>query len=186
MAKLISLLAFLLTFTPIPSLADAVPNPPSSCPSGSHPDTSHDGSGCAPDHCPPGTYSGFCDGHPCCRVFSCSSDFDKVDCFSPKVCTSIELCLTPTKFTSNSRSGREFRETVGLCSPTCPSGSSCERMRTCLDPAIAAPSTGDKVRNACNCSLPGSRSSDPFSWIAAALGLLVYTSRKRSPRSALP
>lgn len=163
---------------------DAVPSPPASCPSGSHPDTSHDGSGCAPDACPLGASPGFCDGHPCCRVFSCASDYGKVDCFSPAVCSGVELCLTPPVHTTNNRSGREYREVVGACAGGgCPAGSSCERMRTCINPVIVQPSGGDRVRNACGCGVVGESVMDG-GWLGVVmLGVVGWRMRRRGRRS---
>lgn len=172
-------LLFTLGLSP-PAFADAVPAPPASCPSGSHPDTSHDGSGCAPDHCPLGSQSGFCDGHPCCRVFSCSSDWKKVDCFAPSECAGVELCLTSPTYTTNNRSGRDYRETQGSCAGGCPSGSTCERIRTCINPALVQPSTGDRVRNRCDCAWPGAESQKDGTWIYLALGLGYCIRRRRA------
>jgi len=171
-------------FVALPSsLADAVSPPPSSCPPNTHPVTGHEGTGCAPDHCPLGSEGGICaGGRGCCKVPLCTRGIDT--CNPGQACTEVRLCVTPGKFPSRRWSGRFSQEATGYCgeSTGCPAGSTCEIVATCITSSTGAISLPGRRTAACSCDLSAGDSLSSLPFFAGACALALGARRRRDRR----
>lgn len=141
--------------------ADAVPPPPSRCPAGKIPVTSHAGPACvapAPKNCPPG-WEGRIGGN--CVVASCKSD---ADCGAGRQCRGAQVCQheylqewgwgadnwTPAGAVERSLYAepprrfdppRRVVEVVDICRPdaSCPQDWKCVAGRVCLPLGVERP-----------------------------------------------
>jgi len=153
-----------LLFAPSFAFADVVAGKPTSCPSGSHLVTNHNGSDCAPDTCPPGSQPNLCDGHGCCKVELCR--VPEGACDDGLTCNITRLCATPARKAPNDR----YREITGSCDngSKCAAGSTCEVIASCVPKKSAF--------SGCSCDLAqkNPHNSEPLLASAVAFAALVY------------
>lgn len=166
----ITLVALLLA--PSLAFADVVANKPTSCPSGTHLVTNHEGSDCAPDTCPAPSQPGICDGHGCCKVELCL--LPEGVCEGGFTCKIERLCATPVKPAPNDR----YREITSSCEDgsKCAAGSTCENIAACVHKK--------SVFSACSCDIAqkNQQSTEPLFACALAFAAFVCRSARRRAR----
>lgn len=175
---------FLALLSPVQALADVVPLPPASCPSGAVPHTGHDGAGCVPAHCPVGSEGGMCNGHPCCRIELCGGRSPA--CAAGEACLEVRICAVPGSFPGGGKIRRDYREVTGYCSEMtgCPAGSACEAVPTCITSSGSTRATSPGRRGAhcaCETGSPGDASTLPLLGLSVAALLARRRTRKVSP-----
>lgn len=181
-------LLLLLSLFPAQSLADGIPAPPEECPSGSHPYTSHDGTGCIPNICPFGSFSGFCAREPCCRVFFCGPKGDSMheegDCHGRGACRDVEFCVAPDIRITSGNLRERYRKVMGSCEDGCPEGSSCERFAGCVDPALTLSPEFKRVHgSACACDMVGMGGELGWGWLMLGVATTIVCRKRLRTRA---
>lgn len=176
----------LLFLSPALSLADGIPAPPEQCPPGSHPFTSHNGTGCAPNVCPLGAKSSICGDIPCCLVPYCGpkdqSGHEEGDCFGAGLCQEVKFCVDSGVRRGGGQIGQRFQEVKGSCEDSCPDGTKCERFLGCVDTVLVRSPEFKQVHGSCGCDIVGSAKGNEWLFLAAALACLF---RKRRDKGQL-
>lgn len=196
-----------LALAPRAASADVVEPPPSYCPPGKTPTTSHGGPRCvldAPSDCPPGWHGvlgGECVLHVCTEDSQCPAQ----RCVATSLCYEQRLRRWGERGPDGpAHHGPElagppyeletpvpYEEVVGLCggAQTCGGTAECKPGKVCLPPGVAAPTPrppdaegADGARykhgGCAGCMLSPASSAVPVG-LALALGLLGIARRRR-------
>ncbi|MDI1429298.1 hypothetical protein [Polyangium sorediatum] len=184
-AALLSLVAALAL--PTPARADAVPPPPTSCPSETHGITGHAGTGCAPDTCPLGSNPAVCDAsaRPCCLMEVCSPR-DARSCAPGQACVEVRMCVAPGVIPMRGHRVGEWREAVSYVNEDkgCAPGSTQEIVATCMTKTTSAVSAPGRRRGGgiCSMGLDGAGESPALPLAAGGMVCLGVWARRRKAR----
>ncbi|MDI1446493.1 hypothetical protein [Polyangium sp. 6x1] len=164
--------------------ADAVPPPPTSCPSETHGITGHAGTGCAPDTCPLGSEPAVCDAgaRPCCIMKACR---DARSCQPGEGCVEVRMCVAPGVISMRGHQIGEWREAVSYVNEDkgCAPGSTQEIVATCMTKTTSAVSAPGRRRGAaCSCDLGASGDAPALPLAAGGMVCLGAWARRRKPR----